>query len=100
MCIYKISFHPLTHLQLQFCIEIHKFHIPIKVKMNQFNVDANDCIFQCAIKNNKLFLWELSLYLKMLERGGSLPVKSLKMSFKPSHTGRSLVLNSGGDEKI
>ena len=52
ICIYKISFHLLMHLQCQFCMEMHKFYIPIEVKMNQLKVDANDSIFQCGTKSH------------------------------------------------
>ena len=92
--------HLLMHLQRQFCTEIHKFHVPIEVKMNQFKVDANGSIFQCGTKNHKFFFWGLSLNLKKLEKCSSLSVKSFKKSFKSNYTGRSLVLNSGWDVKI
>ena len=49
---YKTLFHLLTHLQSQFCMEIHKFPIPIEVKMNQLEVDVNDSIFQYSTKSH------------------------------------------------
>ena len=55
-CICKILFHLLTHLQCQFCMKIHKFHIPVEAKMNQLKVDADDSIFQYSTKSYKLFL--------------------------------------------
>ena len=46
--IYQTSFHLLTHLQRQFCMEIHKFRMPIEIKMYQLQL-MQTTVFFCAV---------------------------------------------------
>ena len=66
-CIFSVSFDRKY---------INFIYLPIAVKMSQLKVDATNNTFQFDAKSHQLFLWEFSFCLKMLERGGSLFVKS------------------------
>ena len=80
--IYNISFHILTHLQRQFCIEIYKSHTSIEVKINQLKVDASDSIFQFGTKSHQLFLAGILLAFKDARKVWSPPCQKLEKKFQ------------------
>ena len=74
---YKILFHLLMIYSVKFARKnINFIYLLIEVKMNRLKVIANDNIFLFDTKSRQLFFWGFSVSLKMIERGGSLPVKS------------------------